>query len=90
MLKNPSQHLAYVDPQGELQICQLEAWGFLHKRNLIVEQLALFAFLTAGQPPHVTKFIDEKYANSTRPCNMFHNHDSLWLVTRHVKCENLA
>jgi hypothetical protein len=90
MLKDPSQHLAYLDPHGQLQIGRPEAWGFLHKCDLIIEKLALFAFLTAGQPPRITEFIDDKYANSTRPRNMFRDHDSLWLVTRRVKSESFA
>lgn len=90
MLNDPSQHLAYIDPKGKLQISRPEAWGFLHKCDVIVEKLALFAFLTAGQPPRVTEFIDDKYTNSTRPRNMFHDHDAIWLVTRRVKTENIT
>lgn len=90
MLADPTQQLAYVDGSGDLQFNMATAWKFIHKCDSIVEKLALFSLCTAGQPPRVAEFVDFKFANSTRPRNMFHDNDSIWLTTRRVKSESMA
>ena len=67
MLTKPELKLAKLDNAGRLTFDRTAVWAFLHKCDALSEKVALLAFFTAGQTPHVSEFIEHKYANSTRP-----------------------
>ena len=70
MLADPESKLA-GEENGQLILNTAAAWTFIHKCDSVNQKLALLAFLTAGQTPRVTEFMDHKYANSTRPRTIF-------------------
>ena len=86
MLRDPLGNLGQEE-NGRLRLNAAEAWSFIHKCDTVNMKLALLAFLTAGQTPRVTEFMDHKYTNSTRPRTIFRDEDGLWLTTRRTKTE---
>jgi len=89
MLKDPALRLAKVDEAGNFQFNIAEVWDSLRKCDSVNEKLALLSFFTAGQTPHVSEFVQHKFANSTRPRTVFRDYQSIWLATRRVKSENI-
>ena len=74
---------------GKLSFHRAEIWEFIAKCNSVNEKLALFVYFTSGQTPHVSEFIEHKYANSTKPQTMFRDFDSLWLAICRVNSESV-
>jgi hypothetical protein len=87
MLRDPSSRLAKINEAGEFEFNIAEVWDFLHKCDRVNEKLSLLSYFTPGQTPRVTEFTEHKFANSTRPRTMFHDH-LIWLATRRLKTES--
>lgn len=87
MLQDPSLRLSVVE-EGRLKMDSAGMWGALAKFEQFEKKLAVYTFLTAGQPPRGTEFMDHKFANSTRARTTFFQQLTLWLVTRRTKMEN--
>jgi hypothetical protein len=89
MLKDPSRLLAKLNQTGKFEFNIAEVWDFLRKCDAVNEKLALLSFFTAGQTPRITEFVQHKWSNSTRPRTILRDHQSIWLITRRVKSENV-
>ncbi|KIM38448.1 hypothetical protein M413DRAFT_75856, partial [Hebeloma cylindrosporum] len=87
MLATPELKLAKVE-DGHLKFNHASIWDFIHKCDAVNEKIALLVFLTAGQTPRVSEFIEHKYANSTRPRTFFRDGNDNWFVTRRTKVES--
>ncbi|KAF8956798.1 hypothetical protein BDZ97DRAFT_1925070 [Flammula alnicola] len=86
LLADPAVNLARIE-DSKFTFNATRCWDFSNRCDAVLEKILLFAFLTPGQTPRITEFMDHKFANSTRPRSIFRDQDGLWLVTRRVKTE---
>ncbi|PPR05282.1 hypothetical protein CVT26_011477 [Gymnopilus dilepis] len=72
---------------GTFQYNSLKAWEYMHLADDLMDRLLFLTYNTAGQTPRIRELLDYKYANGTRPREMFMDDGDLWFATRRLKTE---
>ncbi|KAF9521890.1 hypothetical protein CPB83DRAFT_865131 [Crepidotus variabilis] len=90
MFSDEKLMLGYLSDDGNLVLNESQMWATLQKFEAFAQKLAFYAFVTAGQTPRITEFVDHKFANSMRARTIFMESNILWLVVRRTKTESVT